>query len=244
MPRFRVVLVEPREGGNVGAVARIMANLGFEDLVLVEPGPLEGAYRRAMHGRFVLKKANTAPDLQTATKGADLIVGTTAIPSVKEEAFHRHAMPPWDLAERVQEVDGTVALLFGREDFGLYNEELDRVDALVHIPSRSEYPVLNLSHAVGIVLYELFKGQEGPPVDALRVASGAEKERLYRSFREFLHVTRYPAHKHRRTSVMFRRLLGRATPSKWEFHALMGVFQGGIKAIKRASQSQAPDPSS
>lgn len=244
MPRYRVVLVEPREGGNVGAVARIMANLGFDDMVLVEPGSLEGASRRAMHGRFVLKKANIVPDLQTATKDADLIVGTTAIPSVKEEAFHRHSMAPWDLGTLVEEVEGTVALLFGREDFGLYNEELDHMDALVHIPSRSEYPVLNLSHAVGIVLYELSKGQEDSPADSSRVASGAEKEMLHQSFQEFLTVTKYPAHKHRRTSVMFRRLLGRAAPSKWEFHALMGVFQGGIKAIRRASESRAPDPSS
>lgn len=244
MPRYRVVLVEPREGGNVGAVARIMANLGFEDLVLVEPGSLEGAYRRAMHGRFVLKMAETAPDLRTATEDADLIVGTTAIPSAKEEAFHRHALTPWDLAARVQHIEGTVALLFGREDFGLYNEELDRVDALVHIPSRSEYPVLNLSHAAGIVLYELRKGQEVPTSDPPRPASGAEKERLHQTFGEFLEATGYPGHKRRRSAVMFRRLLGRAAPSKWEFHALMGVFRGGIKAVMRLSGSQGPGPSS
>ncbi|MFQ5918616.1 MAG: RNA methyltransferase [Thermoplasmata archaeon] len=244
MPRYRVVLVEPREGGNVGAVARIMANLGYEDLVLVKPGSLEGAYRRAMHGRGVLKKAQTAPDLLTATEDADLTVGTTAIPTAKEEAFHRHALTPWDLAARVQQIEGTVALLFGREDFGLYNTELDGVDALVHIPSRSEYPVLNLSHAVGIVLYELHKSHEIPALDPPRVASGVEKERLHQTFTEFLGVTRYPAHKRRRTKVMFRRLLGRATPSKWEFHALMGVFQGGIKAVKRPPGSREPDRSS
>lgn len=243
MPRYRVVLVEPREGGNVGAVARIMANLDFEDLVLVKPGSLVGAYRRAMHGRSVLKKAETAPDLRAATEEADLIVGTTAIPSAKEEAFHRHALTPWDLAARVQQVEGTVALLFGREDFGLSNEQLDRVDALVHIPSRSGYPVLNLSHAVGIVLYELTKGQV-PTLDPPRVASGAEKERLHQAFREFLDATRYPAHKRRRTAVMFRRLLGRAAPSKWEFHALMGVFRGGVKAVKGPSESPGPGPSS
>ncbi len=244
MPRYRVVLVEPREGGNVGAVARIMANLGFGDLVLVEPGSLEGARRRAMHGRVVLKKAKQAPDLQAAIEDVDLIVGTTAIPSAKEEAFHRHALTPWDFADRMQHVEGTVALLFGREDFGLSNEELDRVDLLVHIPSRSEYPVLNLSHAVGIVLYELCKGRDAPTVDPPRVASGAEKERLHQAFGAFLDSTGYPAYKRRRTAVMFRRLLGRASPSKWEFHALMGVFRGGIKAVRRTSESPGPGPSS
>ncbi len=244
MPRYRVVLVEPREGGNVGAVARIMANLGFGDLILVEPGSLEGARRRAMHGRVVLKKAETAPDIRTATEDADLIVGTTAIPSAKEEAFHRHALTPWDFADRVQQVEGTVALLFGREDFGLSNEELDRVDLLVHIPSRSEYPVLNLSHAVGIVLYELCKGRDAPTMDPPRVASGAEKERLHQAFGAFLDATGYPTYKRRRTAVMFRRLLGRAAPSKWEFHALLGVFRVGFKAVQRTLESPEPDPSS
>ncbi len=244
MPRYRVVLVEPREGGNVGAVARIMANLGYEDLVLVDPGSLAGAYRRAMHGRFVLKRAETAPDLRTAIADADLVVGTTAIPSSKEEAFHRHALTPWDMAAGMQQVGGTVALLFGREDFGLYNRELDRVDVLVHIPSRPEYPVLNLSHAAGIVLYELYKAEERPTLDPPRAASGPEKERLHQTFREFLAATRYPAHRRRRTAVLFRRLLGRAAPSKWEFHALMGVFRGATKAISRTSGSPGPGPSS
>lgn len=244
MPRYRIVLVEPREGGNVGAVARIMANLGYEDLVLVEPGSLEGAYRRAMHGRRILKKAETAPDLQTAISDADFIVGTTAIPSVKEEAFHRHTLTPWDLAVRVQQVEGTVALLFGREDFGLSNEDLDRMDALVHIPSRPEYPVLNLSHAAGILLYELYKAEDVPALESPRPASGSEKERLHRTFGEFLAATNYPAHKRRRTAVLFRRLLGRAAPSKWEFHALMGVFRGATKAVRRRSGSPEPGPSS
>lgn len=244
MPRYRVVLVEPRKGGNVGAVARIMANLGYRDLVLVKPGSLEGAYRRAMHGRFILEKAETAPDLPTATSEADLIVGTTAHPSEKEEAFHRQALTPWDFAARLQEVEGTIALLFGREDFGLYNEELDLVDALVHIPSRPEYPVLNLSHAAGILLYELYKAQETPSLEPPRVASGPEKERLHRAFGEFLAATGYPTHKRRRTAVLFRRLLGRATPSKWEFHALMGVFRGATKAVKRLSGFPGPGPSS
>ncbi len=244
MPRYRVVLVEPREGGNVGAVARIMANLGYEDLVLVEPGSLAGAYRRAMHGRLVLKRAETVPDLRTATENADLIVGTTAIPSTKEEAFHRHALSPWDLASRVQQVEGTVALLFGREDFGLYNEELDRVDALVHIPSSSEYPVLNLSHAAGIILYELYKAQDVPTSVPPRAASGPEKERLHQTFEEFLAAASYPAYRRRRTAVMFRRLLGRAVPSKWEFHALMGVFRAATKAVRRTSGSPGPGLSS
>ncbi|MDX1534031.1 MAG: RNA methyltransferase [Thermoplasmata archaeon] len=244
MPRYRVVLVEPREGGNVGAVARVMANLGYQDLVLVRPGSLEGAYRRAMHGRLVLKNAEVVADLTEAIVDADLTVGTTAIPSFKEEAFHRHAVTPWELAARLRDLEGTVALLFGREDFGLSNEDLDRLDALVHIPTQPAYPVLNLSHAAALVLYELYKAQALPAQEPPRTASGREKERLHRTFRDFLEVTDYPPHKRRRTAVLFRRLMGRAAPSKWEFHALMGVFQGGIKAFRRSLESRGPDPSS
>ncbi len=232
MPAVRVVLVEPKNEGNVGAVARAMKNFGARDLVLVGPCPLgEEARRRAMHGVSVLEAARIARDFDAAVEGSGLIVGTSGIDTASEKRFARIAVTPKDLGVRVAETDGLVALVFGREDFGLLDDELRRCDLLVTIPASAEYPILNLSHAAAILLYELHAGTA--PGRARRKASGLEKEKLHEALADLMEATQYPAHKRERTKIMFRRLIGRAVPSKWEFHALMGVLQRATKRIER-----------
>ncbi|MFP4545734.1 MAG: RNA methyltransferase, partial [Methanomassiliicoccales archaeon] len=156
MPRIRVVLVGPKIEGNVGAVARVMGNFGFQELYLVDPCPMgDEARRRAKHAGEVLENAAVVDSLEEAVTGASLVVGTTGIASPGEKHFIRIPITPRSLAERLEDHPGSVVLLFGREDLGLSQEELGRCDLLVHIPAGREYPVLNLSHAVAIVLYEL-----------------------------------------------------------------------------------------
>ena len=232
MPRIRVILVEPKSEGNVGAVARAMRNFGARDLVLVKPCPLgDEAYKRAMHGVQILQAAKTVDSLDAALKGSDLLVGTSGIDTRSEKRFARISVTPRELADRVAPMKGTVALAFGREDFGLFESELARCDLLVTIPAAADYPILNLSHAATIALYELFAGRAA--TRARREASGLEKEKLHEAFGSLLEAAQYPEHKRARNKVMFRRLVGRAVPSKWEFHALMGVFQRATKRIER-----------
>lgn len=232
MKRVRVILVEPKNEGNVGAVARAMRNFGASELVLVRPCRLgDEARKRAMHGLGILEAARTVDSLPAAVRGADLLVGTSGIDTESEKHFGRIAIRPRELAARVAPMDGTVALAFGREDFGLLEDELAQCDLLVKIPASAEYPILNLSHAATIVLYELFAAQTAKR--GRREASGFEKEKLQEAFASLLEATHYPDHKRARTKVMFRRLIGRAVPSKWEFHALMGVLQRATKRIER-----------
>jgi tRNA/rRNA methyltransferase len=232
VPSIRIVLVEPKNEGNVGAVARAMKNFGAEELVLVNPCPLGAdARQRAMKGSEILAGARKVGDFESALEGADFLVGTSGVDTESEKRFARIAMTPRDCATRVANFEGRVALLFGREDFGLLDEELRRCDVLVKIPAFPEYPILNLSHAATILLYELYAAKATRR--GKREASGMEKEKLYEAFEELLGETDYPAHKRARTQIMFRRILGRAVPSKWEFHALMGVLQRATKRIRR-----------
>lgn len=232
MPDVRVVLVEPRSEGNVGAVARAMRNFAVDDLVLVRPCSLgDEARKRAMHGLPVLEAARTVEDFEDALADADLVVGTSGIDTPSEKRFARISVSPKDLASRVAPVDGVVALAFGREDFGLYVEELERCDLLVTVPASAEYPILNVSHAAAIVLYELHA--TATPRKDLRKASGLEKDRLHAALEDLMEASEYPDYKRERTRVMFRRMMGRAVPTKWEFHALMGVFQRATKRIRR-----------
>src|SRR5213592_2485361 len=125
-----------------------MKNFDASDLVLVNPCPLGiEARQSAMHGVDILESARVFPDLASALKDADLIVGTSGIDTESEKRFPRIAIGPRDLAIKVHDVQGTIALLFGREDFGLLDEELRRCDLLVKVPASTGYPILNLSHA-------------------------------------------------------------------------------------------------
>jgi len=232
MPRVHVVVVEPKYEGNVGALARAMKNFGVMDLRLVRPCPIaEEARRRAMGGIDILDAAKTYDTFKAAVKDLDLVVGTSGIASRGEKRFARVAITPRELSGRVAELDGDIALVFGREDYGLYQEEIEACDILVTIPADSEYPILNVSHAAAIALYEIHLAKARPA--DLRRASGMEKEKVHEAFADLMAATEYPAHNRGRTAVMFRRLVGRAAPSKWEFHALMGVLRRAAKTIRR-----------
>ncbi|HYM39046.1 MAG TPA: RNA methyltransferase [Thermoplasmata archaeon] len=232
MPRIRVVLVEAKNEGNVGAVARAMRNFAARDLVLVNPCPIgDEAYKRAMHGVEILQAAKSVESFEAAVRGADFLVGTSGIDTRSEKRFARISVTPREAAARVAPLAGTVAIALGREDFGLSEGELARCDLLVTIPAAPDYPILNLSHAATVVLYELFAARAAGR--ARREASGLEKEKLHEAFAALLEATDYPEHKRARTKIMFRRLMGRAVPSAWEFHALMGVLQRATKRIAR-----------
>ena len=236
MPQFKVVLVEPLNDGNVGAVARAMKNFGLDELVLVRPCAVgEEATKRAMHGIDVLKKAKTVYSEEEALKDVDFVAATSGVDTISEKKFPRISMTPRAFAEKVKEVDGRIALMFGREDFGLDNELIKRSDFLITIPANPKYSILNISHAVSIVLYELFV--TGFVKIEPRTTSNLEKEKLYEYFDMLLDVIDYPEYKKEKTKVMFRRLIARSVPSVWEFHTLMGVFDG---AIKKSSSGALP----
>jgi TrmH family RNA methyltransferase len=227
---FSVILVGPKFQGNIGLIARLMKNFGLSDLRLVDaPALRTQAWKRAMHAQDVLEAAKTFETLEEALKDIDYIVGTSGISSKHDKKHLRNFARPKDFAKRIRRISGRVGLLFGRENYGLSVEELTRCDLLVHIPTSPEYPILNISHAVAIILYELFQPQAR--VHVPKKASGFEKEVVNRKFTELLELVDYPAHKRANTQIMFRRILGRAVLSEWEFFTLMGVLS---KAINKA----------
>ncbi len=154
---IRVVLVSPSGPANIGAVCRAMANLGLAELVLVAPRcdqHAEAAVAYAAHGKHVLDAARVVAEIPTALAGCVRTYATSS----KLGLYRRQAAiaPGEAAAEAVGlSVTGPVAFVFGREDYGLKNEELLHFDRLVTIPADDSYPVLNLAAAVTIVCYEL-----------------------------------------------------------------------------------------
>ena len=209
-----------------------MANFDFKNLLLVNPCELnDECYARAMHASEILDKANFFKKFEDAVKNIDYLVATSSIDSKNDKKHLRKALPLEDFSKRIYDTDGKVGLVFGREDYGLYNEEISLCDTLIRIPSSESYPSFNLSHAVAIVLYSLYVTKSEK--EEKRTISNLEKEKLYGFFSELLDEINYPEHKKENTEVMFRRIMGRAMPSKWEYHTLMGVFSKSLENIKR-----------
>lgn len=203
-------------------------NFDVHRLILVNPCPIDDeAYRRAVHATSVLDNAFIVSSFQEACEKIDLVVGTSAIYTESEKKHVRIPLLLEDFIKKISHIEGTIGLVFGREDYGLFNDELASCDMLVTIPTSEAYPSLNLSHAVILALNQLYsfnkKTDELP--NAPRRIDGEEKKLLLDSFSSLLDIINYPDHKKEKTIVMFTRMMGRALPTKWEFHSLMGVFQ-------------------
>lgn len=155
LTRVRIVLVEPAGARNVGAVARVMKNMGLRQLVLVNPQCdrlCEEAVHMAVHALDVLEQAQVVATMPEALSGCTRAIATTArVRSIETNLENPRTALPWLIAEPVSS-----ALIFGPEDRGLSNAELNYAQRFVRIATNPEYPSLNLAAAVGICCYELY----------------------------------------------------------------------------------------
>src|SRR5580658_3817476 len=153
--RFAFVLFRPQSPGNIGAAARAIKNMGFDDLRLVAPGTLKSreAVAMAVHADDVLAHATIYPELADAIADCSIAVGTTS----RRGGYRSRAVALRAAAVELDALAGAnkIALVFGREDRGLTNRELKLCHRLVTIPTAPEYPSLNLAQAVMVVAYEL-----------------------------------------------------------------------------------------
>ena len=220
---FRVILVEPLYGGNVGSVARVMKNFGFPDLVLLSPCELDMKARvMAVHAYDIIENAKIEFSLRDAVKGSNIVVGMTGNPGKTDNKHMRlPALTPRRLKEKLTGSGGIISLVFGREDRGLENEELEMCDIIVNIPTSPEYPSMNLSHAVSVVLYELSDITGGTTY----LADHSDIELLYEHIDEVLDDVEYKEHKEDKTKLMLRRILGRAELTGREVQTLRGVLR-------------------
>ena len=152
---IRVVLVDTTHPGNIGGAARAIKNMGLSSLYLVSPRefPADRAVWRAANAADVLDNAVVVDTLDEAIAGCGLVIGTSA----RDRRIPWPLLDPRECGERVvaESAHHPVALVFGREDRGLTNEELQKCTYHVHIPANPEYSSLNLAAAVQVITYEV-----------------------------------------------------------------------------------------
>lgn len=244
--QLKIVLVEPAGALNVGSVARVMKNMGLSELVLVQPqcDPLgEEARRMAVHGAEVLATAQIVSSLPEALQGCQRAIATTARSRTLAAPLEspRFALP-WLLGENL-----TSALIFGPEDRGLSNEELNYAQRFVSIPANPEYPSLNLAQAVAICAYELSQtepveiagGSHNSQIKETRetganLATLDALEAYYQQLETVLLKIGY-LYPHTATARMekFRRLFNRANLTLAEVAMLRGILSQVDWAVSR-----------
>ena len=231
----RIVLVEPKHPGNVGAVARVMVNFGIEELILIGGCEInEEAYNRSTSGKYILEKSQRYDDLKEGLEGGEVNVGTSGIIPGGDKRWYRNPIHCKDLLSKL---DGrNPNLIFGREDFGLYKEELSLCEIAVRVPTNPDKPILNLSHAVGIILYELNRNTKFKLPSRPKKIKQKEVEIMVSSFLDVLKETNYPERRLQRAETTLRRIMSRGTLDENEYDTVMGM----IKDIEK-SQNEMKD---
>jgi tRNA/rRNA methyltransferase len=246
--RVRFILVESQSAGNIGASARALKNLGFSRLALVRPQCDHSgseARKMAVDARDLLGAVTLHGDLDGALAGAGVVVGTS-------RRMGKHRRPHWRFDELSDELarstlDGELAVVFGREDHGLSDLELDRCTHLAHLPAASAYPSFNLSQAVLLCAYELrMAGLEVAPEPALVApADHALREAMYCHLERALRTIGFLTTDSGEVVMRhFRRLLGRAQMTPEEVKMLRGVARQILWAAERAGLEIADEPDS
>lgn len=212
---MKVILVETEGSGNIGSVCRIMKNFGHKELFLLNP--------KCEINEETRKMACNAQDLLNNTKiisslkesGADYFIGTSAL----EGGEYNIPRNPTELKKVT--INKQTTLVLGSESQGLSKEILEEMDVLVRIPASKNYSTMNISHALAILLYELFEKEENEE----KLASLKEKDLLTKLFLKRMNTDGMTNYEKETAKKAFKKMLGRAAITKREINSLFGSFK-------------------
>ncbi|OAB60359.1 RNA methyltransferase [Leptolyngbya valderiana BDU 20041] len=241
LSQIAIVLVEPAGALNVGSIARVMANMGLYRLVLVNPqcdhlG--DEARQMAVHAAEILENAQCVDSLPSALQGCQRVVATAG----RDRSFPTHFEHPREVLPWLLEVPSS--LVFGREDRGLSNEELNYAQRFLRIPSSPNYASLNLAQSVAVCAYELYDtvvraeadSPNLPPETDDPEATADAIEAYYRDFEKLLLDIGYLyPHTAKARMEKFRRLYNRVRLSQTEVAMLRGLVRQMEWAISQTS---------
>ncbi len=229
---IRIVLVNPLFGGNLGSICRAMNNNGLTDLAVVDPCSdmdMDEARRFSCNARAQLEARREFATLEEAIADCTVVAATSA-----RTGFYRDtSYTPREFAPIALESakDHKVAIVFGREDKGLFNEELALCSHIIQIPSSDLYTSLNLSHAVYLCGYEIFTAASvfQPSEETAPEADTALRERMFRMWREMMIETQF-VHDQKLDHMMMglRRIFNRGKLTVPDCKILMGLSKQSI----------------
>ena len=239
LPNVAVILVEPETPGNVGFACRVMANFGVKKLRIVGTDPREYPQAQifSVNAVDILENAEIYENLESALRDMEASWAATARTG-SNHSVTRACVPIRDLPDPGAR-DGDVALVFGRESNGLTNEEVLLCDLAFTIPTSEDYNSMNLSHAIAVVLYELYGNYaEVTPRRPTDPRAATRKERMLVAdlFDESIDKTTIKDFRKPIAKQVFRNLVGRAYMTGREIATLTGTVRKIRQLIDRNSK--------
>ena len=226
---LKVVLVEPSGPLNVGSIARLCANFEVDELRIVSPKcdifSLE-AKKMALKGKKFIDKCKIFNNLHLAISDCDLVLASSGRNDINKDSFFES---PDEISNWVLSFNNinNLAILFGREDRGLSNNELLLSHKTFNIPTSKDYPSLNLSHAVSIILYELNKSSKKCSNDESQVFNLASSEQINDTFLEIEQMLLKVGYLLKHTAIAkiskFKKYIFRANTTSHEINVLRGI---------------------
>jgi len=252
MITITVILIEPENAGNTGAICRAMKNFDFAELVLVAPKfdtDSQDLRNRAKWANDLVDKIEILPKyndkvLKKLRKDFDYLIATTARIG-RDYNILRSPITPEQLAERLAELEKNpktdkkqkkevkskkninIGIVMGREGSGLNNEELEMMDFTVTIPTSKTYGTMNVSHATTIILYEIFKKiSEENIISHINPISEPEKKQLMKLLDESMDKMHFLNEDKKDTQrIVWKKMINKSFLSKREAYALMGFLK-------------------
>ena len=227
----RVVLVEPEGPINLGFIARLCMNFDVDELYLVNPrASIEEALEYASRAKDYLLNAVIKLSINETISDVDLVIATTGKGASRGDYLRQSVSLRDFISLLKQRLPSSIAVLFGRESTGLTREELGLADYLVTIPASSKYPILNLSHAVAIILYELFIFRN---LFSNNIPPRASREQIKEIYQLIDKLTIRTVHRDKayRISHVLKTVIGRGMPSEYEARQIMYLLRKVLRKI-------------
>lgn len=231
-----VILAEVEHPGNIGSVARAMANFGVKELILIDPkcSITQESHNLAKNAQGILNNARTAS--WKVLEEFRVVAATTGTIGT-DYNLPRTPLTPEQGAEKLAHVKGA-AILFGCESRGLTNAQLKKADFVITIPTHHAYSSMNLSHAVAVMLAAYYRCGPAKPFTPI---SAKEKEILEKRWNALLDRTHYPTEGKRETQrKLWKNIFGRATLTRREAFAALGFLSALEKEFAARAQREAP----
>ncbi|HVE53216.1 MAG TPA: RNA methyltransferase [Ramlibacter sp.] len=235
----RFILIQPSHAGNVGAAARALKVMGFDDLVLVQPRwddvlERDETIERASGAVDVLRKARAVATLDEALEGVTHACATVMTP----RDFGPPTCTPREHLGRIAPEGHGVAFLFGSERYGMRNEDVYRCHAALRIPVAPDYGSLNLAAAIQVIAYEwrmTLGGFDAPSVAAAPAADAQAVAGMLQHWEQALVAIGFldPAAP-KKLMPRLNQMFNRAQPTPEEVHILRGVAKAMADAAKKA----------
>ena len=226
-----IIFVEPESSENIGAVARVMKNFNFKDLIIVNPKCEINIKTKIVskHAYDIVKKARITKEIPY--KKFDYIIGTTAKIGTDYNII-RAPLTPEEAAKKIFKTKRKIAILLGREGTGLTNKELEKCDFTITIPT-STYKTMNVSHALAIILYEIYK-KKFKHYERITPVSKTEKEVILKKIKKILNKLQFSTKAKKETQIkVWRRIIGKAMLTKREAFALLGFLTKTSEQIRK-----------